>query len=342
MGKHPTYNTVLPPNVRYDKRLKHLAIILYSEIKALASKEGYCNAANSYFAALYSVSAETISRNISLLVDNGHVRHEIDQTAGNERRLYPIDENVKTPIDENVKTPIDENVKTPIDENVKTPIDENVKTPIDENVKLNNISLSKDKDYIVELIKYLNEKAGRSFSDKTAATRKHLRARLAEGYTPEQIKAVIDDRVMRWGADTHMAEYLRPNTLFAGKFESYLQAAQSSPRHANSDDALNDCDLSEEDEAAYQRYIQYALNNYLNLFKSPCRIFSKSEYIDYLTNSTMPGITYLLTPREKKDLQLRLHAKLNAEKWFRDKYPSVWEAYRAAVKAIANHEKPLV
>lgn len=196
--------------------------------------------------------------------------------------------------------------------------------------------------FIVELVEYLNNKANRSFSAKTKATRQHLSARLDEGYTPEQIKAVIDDRVQRWANDPHMAEYLRPNTLFAGKFESYLQAAQSAPQHANTDEALNDCTLSEEEEQAYQRYIKFTLNNYLNLFKSQCRVFSKSEYLDYLTNKSMPALPTILTTREKRKMQLSLHEKLNSEKWFRDKYPTVWEAYRAAVKAISNHEKPLV
>lgn len=205
-----------------------------------------------------------------------------------------------------------------------------------------NIVLSMDNTIIVELIEYLNEKAKRSFSPKTKATRQHLAARLKEGYTPEQIKSVIDDRVDRWANDAHMAEYLRPNTLFAGKFESYLQAAQAGPQHANTDDALNDIELGEAEAAAYQNYIKYTLNNYLNLFKSQCRIFSKSEYIDYLTNKTIPNVRFLLTASEKKSLQIKLHSRLNSDKYFRDKYPSVFEAYRAAVRAIANHEKPLV
>lgn len=202
--------------------------------------------------------------------------------------------------------------------------------------------LSIDNTIIVALVEYLNKKAKRSFSFKTKATQQHLAARLKDGYTPEQIKVVIDDRVERWANDPHMAEYLRPNTLFAGKFESYLQAAQAAPQHANTDDALNDIELGEAEEAAYQNYIKYTLNNYLNLFKSQCRIFSKSEYIDYLTNKTIPNVRFLLTASEKKGMQIKLHSRLNSDKYFRDKYPSVFEAYRAAVRAIANHEKPLV
>ena len=47
----PNYFGILPANVRYDKRLKPMEKILYTEITALANKKGYCYATNSYFAS---------------------------------------------------------------------------------------------------------------------------------------------------------------------------------------------------------------------------------------------------------------------------------------------------
>ncbi|WP_018913662.1 conserved phage C-terminal domain-containing protein [Thiomonas sp. FB-6] len=76
-------------------------------------------------------------------------------------------------------------------------------------------------DAAAELLGYLNNQAGRNFR-AVKATLKPIQDRLASA-TPEQIRAVIDDRVMAWKDDPKMAEYLRPATLFAAsKFESYL------------------------------------------------------------------------------------------------------------------------
>ena len=51
-----------------------------------------------------------------------------------------------------------------------------------------------------------------------------IHARLAEGYTQEDFRAVIDRKCADWLADARMVEYLRPETLFGTKFESYLNA----------------------------------------------------------------------------------------------------------------------
>ena len=40
----------------------------------------------------------------------------------------------------------------------------------------------------------------------------------------EQFKSVIDKKVTDWSRDEKMAQYLRPETLFGSKFDSYLNA----------------------------------------------------------------------------------------------------------------------
>src|SRR5260364_2521 len=73
-----------------------------------------------------------------------------------------------------------------------------------------------------ELIHYLNAKTGRDYR-LVASNVRLVQARLREGATVEQVKAVIDAKVRQWGPDPTMAEYLRPATLFgAMKFEQYL------------------------------------------------------------------------------------------------------------------------
>jgi hypothetical protein len=60
----PSYYAIIPANVRYSN-LKPNTKLLYGEITALASKEGYCFASNRYFADLYDVTKNTISSWIS-------------------------------------------------------------------------------------------------------------------------------------------------------------------------------------------------------------------------------------------------------------------------------------
>jgi uncharacterized phage protein (TIGR02220 family) len=72
-------------------------------------------------------------------------------------------------------------------------------------------------------LEVLNRENGSAFT-ATAANLKPIRARLKDGFTTDQAEAVVRDRVSRWKG-TEMAEYLRPETLFGGKFDSYLQAA---------------------------------------------------------------------------------------------------------------------
>lgn len=82
-----------------------------------------------------------------------------------------------------------------------------------------------DNSLAVEVISYLNARTGKRYSAKTAAHTKFINGRAAEGYTLEDFKKVIDNRVEAWGKDKKMCEYLRPTTLFAPThFSEYLNA----------------------------------------------------------------------------------------------------------------------
>ena len=81
---------------------------------------------------------------------------------------------------------------------------------------------------IKPIVEYLNLKAGTSFKPTTELTVKHITARLTEGYSLEDFKAVIDAKVKDWANNTDMAKYIRPTTLFTpSNFEDYLQQSKS-------------------------------------------------------------------------------------------------------------------
>ena len=74
---------------------------------------------------------------------------------------------------------------------------------------------------IKEIIQYLNDVCGTRYRYQTKGTQEHINARLKEGYTVDDFKMVIDKKFEEWHG-TDMEKFLRPETLFAGKFESYL------------------------------------------------------------------------------------------------------------------------
>lgn len=71
------------------------------------------------------------------------------------------------------------------------------------------------------IISYLNQKAGTGYKSKTTSYRGFINARLKAGYKIEDFYKVIDNKSSEWiGTDFH--KFLRPETLFGNKFESYL------------------------------------------------------------------------------------------------------------------------
>ena len=84
----PNFFAIIPASVRYDKKLKPNAKLLYGELTALANKEGFCWADNNYFSALYEVNHKTISRWISQLENSGYLKIEHFPELGNKRKIF--------------------------------------------------------------------------------------------------------------------------------------------------------------------------------------------------------------------------------------------------------------
>ena len=79
-----------------------------------------------------------------------------------------------------------------------------------------------DKDSIEYIVEYLNEKTGKNFRYSSRKTQDLIKARINEGFTVDDFKVVIEKKCNEWLKDTKMNQYLRPETLFGTKFESYL------------------------------------------------------------------------------------------------------------------------
>ena len=93
-------------------------------------------------------------------------------------------------------------------------------------------SIDKNRYIYSEIIAYLNEKTGANYRATTKKTQSCIHARLQEGFTVEDFKTVIDKKTADW-VGTEWEKYLRPETLFGTKFESYLNAPQSKKKPVN-------------------------------------------------------------------------------------------------------------
>ncbi|CVK17549.1 conserved phage C-terminal domain-containing protein [Sporomusa sphaeroides] len=79
-----------------------------------------------------------------------------------------------------------------------------------------------------EIIDYLNQSCGTSYR----VTEKHktsIRTRWQEKYTFDDFKKVIEKKAKEW-LGTDSAKYLRPETLFGTKFDSYLNQLETEPK----------------------------------------------------------------------------------------------------------------
>lgn len=111
------------------------------------------------------------------------------------------------------------------------------KKQINKETKEQYISGETPEDYSEtdSVIDYLNLVTGQKYK-YSKTSRKHIHARLSEGFTVEDCKSVIDKKTREW-IGTDMMKYLNPETLFAGKFEKYLNQIET-PRKRDLDDIL--------------------------------------------------------------------------------------------------------
>ena len=89
-----------------------------------------------------------------------------------------------------------------------------------EETAIKDLEKTKHKELWIPIV-YLNQVANKryKFVDKT---KRLLLARFKEGYTLEDFKQVIDIKTAEWKDSPEFSKYLRPETLFGSKFDSYL------------------------------------------------------------------------------------------------------------------------
>lgn len=207
-----------------DKSIKNeLGLLLI--ISSLCAEKGYCYASNDYFAKLFETNSVVISRKIKLLEEKKYIIIEYEKRGCEIKNRYIRLTNLL--IDDYQKS------LSTINKKVK-----------ENNISINNTSINKYNIYSLfeEIIDYLNKKTDKHFKSSTPKTRTLIKARLKENFTLEDFKKVIDTKTNEWLNDKKMNQYLRPDTLFGTKFESYLNQQQ---RDITTKDLAKNMDFSD-------------------------------------------------------------------------------------------------
>jgi uncharacterized phage protein (TIGR02220 family) len=229
MSDKKSYYAIIPANVRYDKNLTANAKLLYGEITALCNEKGYCWASNSYFAKLYEVSKQSISVWINSLQKNGYIDIEMIR-KGKEITKRKVSINT---------VGVSINLDVGINKSL-IGCQDNLKENNTSNTTVNN----KDNIPYLEIIDYLNSKSGSHYRN-TDSTRRLIHARINEGFTKEDFFKVIDNKVSSW-TGSEFEKFIRPQTLFSPKFESYLNEKPVEKKHSGSKEGY-EVDLSKYD-----------------------------------------------------------------------------------------------
>ncbi|CAL63141.1 Hypothetical protein HEAR3032 [Herminiimonas arsenicoxydans] len=92
-------------------------------------------------------------------------------------------------------------------------------TPSSSSSSSSSTTVNKD---AAQILGHLNQQSGRAYQ-AVQANLNLILARLKEGATPDQCKAVVDAKVKEWVNDPKMVKYLRPKTIFnATNFAQYV------------------------------------------------------------------------------------------------------------------------
>lgn len=177
--------------IRYSQTGRELLIFHWSKYNWTSSEKFR----KPLLQEIHNVKTDSFREYLLKLFDGENVKYGIDTVSGKE--IYGINTNCMDTTDTVTDTVTVTDTDSVTDK------------------KESNINVIK------EIVQYLNDRCGTNYRYQTNETKKYINARLKEGYTVDDFKAVIDKKADEW-IGTEQEKYLRPQTLFTGKFESYL------------------------------------------------------------------------------------------------------------------------
>ena len=176
---------------------------------------------------MLNVSTRSITEYIRLLVDKGFVKvitkYKENSKQIEKRLIFPLApmEMSFDSMEAHCDTPMEAHCEENNTSINNTSINNN-KRDIREKSEDFSAGTSSDNIPYSEIVDYLNKRTGKKYRASSQKTRRLIKARFNEKYTVDDFKKVIDNKCLEWLRDDKMSRYLRPETLFGTKFESYL------------------------------------------------------------------------------------------------------------------------
>ncbi|MGL5351811.1 MAG: conserved phage C-terminal domain-containing protein [Clostridium sp.] len=239
----------IPADIWVNEDLSIMEKAFLVEIGSLDGING-CYAGNNHFRSFSGLSKTRCSAIINNLKDKGYVNIEItykDDHKTIEKRIIKVCETRKTSgevvseseemeeacnrdyADVNIGCEVAVDSITEGETEVfqyENKVVEKEKTQTISSVKLSREEGVKDKPKYKLVIEYLNLALGSKFNYKSTKNQRIINARVKEGYSMQDFKNVIDMKCEQWGG-SDMSKYLRPETLFSGKFDKYINEFHS-------------------------------------------------------------------------------------------------------------------
>ncbi len=173
------------------------------------------------------LSVRSVERKLAIAKKNGWIKASTAGYTGQGYKHYQYEPTIPYGLKAKLCKDRGERTVTQSVSNEKRTVTQSGNVPSHSRV---NTSVNTPKEYSA-VVKYLNEKTGTKYKSTTKKTQAFIKARLSEGFSVENFKTVIDHKSAEWKADPKYYKYLRPETLFGTKFESYLQNATTQPKN---------------------------------------------------------------------------------------------------------------
>jgi phage conserved hypothetical protein, C-terminal domain len=201
--------------------LSPLAQLIWYKLLALDNSTGWkewFTVSNGVLLASTSISSEkTLIKNRDALIEAGLIEYQKGKKGTpNKYKINTVNNTVQTTVEKGVKREVYKGVQTAVEKGVIPKQNNSLKKDTNVSKKDSHAPL------IQSVVDYLNLKTESNYQSKTKKTRDLIIARINEGYSLDDFKKVVDIKTQEWKNDTKFAQYLRPETLFGNKFESYL------------------------------------------------------------------------------------------------------------------------
>lgn len=209
----------IPAKYWLDPNLSIIEVAAIAEMDSLDNDEG-CIASNKHFANFLGVTPGRASQIVNGLKDKGYITIDYDRNGKQiiKRRIRVVNK-LSTPLVNKLNKGI-KNSKGGYLENCKDSNTSNSNTT--SNTSNGQARPDDNASIRKQIIVYLNKKLDAHYKPNASKNKQVINARLNEGYTLDDFKRAIDNKVADWGNDKKMSKFLRPETLFGPKMDGYV------------------------------------------------------------------------------------------------------------------------